>query len=51
MHASVRKDKPVIARKAIKHLCKSLVPFHITGTLEKLIEHRRNTFFRGKNET
>jgi len=40
IHASIRKDKPVIAGEAIEHLRKSLVPFHIAGTLEKLIQGR-----------
>ena len=45
MYAPVRKDKPAIACKAVKHETESLVSFHIAGTLEKLIKHGSDTIF------
>jgi hypothetical protein len=46
MHPPIRKDKPAIACKAVKYKAESLVPFHITGTLEELIEDSSNALFR-----
>lgn len=51
MHPPIRKDKPAIACKPIKHKAESPVPFHITGTLEELIEDSSNALFRGESHT
>jgi len=46
IRASIPKDKPVIASKAIKDKTEPLVSFHNAGTLEELIEDRSNALFR-----
>jgi hypothetical protein len=50
IRASIRKDKPAIASKAVENKSKSPVPFHIAGTLEELIEYRSDALLRGKND-
>ena len=37
MHASIRKNKPAVACKAIEYESKSLVPLHIAWTFEELV--------------
>ncbi len=40
MHTIIDKLKFTIARKAIVHHCKTLIPFHIPWTLEEFVKHR-----------
>ena len=51
MHASIRKDKPAVACKAIEYQSESLVPFHIARTFEELIQHRSNSIFGREGKT
>jgi len=50
VRASIRKDKPGIASKAVENKSKSSVPFHIAGTLEELIEYGSDALFRGEDK-
>jgi len=45
LHASIRKDKPVIACKTVEYEPKSLVSLNIAGALEKLIERGCDAIF------
>ena len=50
VRASIREDKPAIACKPVENKSKSLIPFHIAGALEELIEYGSDALFRGEDK-
>jgi len=48
VQSSVRKDKSAIACKAVEYETKSLISFHVAGTLEELVDYRSDAIFRGE---
>ena len=51
MYPTIGKDHFAIACKAVEYDSQSPVPFHITGTLEELIERSGDPIFGGEDST
>jgi hypothetical protein len=51
LDASIYQDQSAIPGKTVEHRGQALVPFHIAGTLEKLIEDGRDTIFGREDKT